>query len=543
MNHLYYGDNLDVLRRYIKDESVDLVYLDPPFKSNQDYNVLFAEKDGTGAAAQFKAFEDTWEWNQESALVYQELVEAGGRVSDVMQAFRRFLGTNDMLAYLTMMAPRLVELRRVLKETGSIYLHCDPTASHYLKLLLDAVFGPQNFRNEIVWRRSHPKGHAFTRFATSHDVILAFQQGDKPAKWSAIYTPNPRAEEQYALIDEKGRRYQLTSLLNPNPDRPNLTYEFRGVTKVWRWTRERMEEADRQGLIVVPRGGKGIPRLKRYLDEQEGIPVGDFWEDIPIAAGSERLGYPTQKPEALLERIITVSSHKGDVVLDPFCGCGTTIAVAQRLNRKWIGIDITHLAIGLIKHRLQDAFGPGIAKTYEVIGEPVSTPDAAQLAKEDPFQFQLWALGLVGARRHDQRKGSDMGIDGRLYFHDEGESGRTKQIIFSVKSGHVSVRDVRDLRGVIEREKAELGVLITLEDSTRDMRGEAASAGFYKSPWGQHPKIQILTIAQLLEGKGIDYPHPTNVTFKRAPRAESPLEHEQLTLSGEAVKTKRRKRK
>ncbi len=522
-NLLYYGDNLDVLKRYIKDETVDLIYLDPPFNSNATYNVLFAEKNGSQAAAQIKAFEDTWHWDQNAAKSFQEVVEAGGKVSQVMQAFRTFLGENDMLAYLAMMAPRLVELRKVLKPTGSIYLHCDPTASHYLKLLMDAVFGAENFRNEIVWRRSHPKGLAFTRFASTHDVILAYAKDVKAAHWSPIYLPHEveKAAEQYSLVDENGRRYQLTSLLNPNPDRPNLTYEFKGVTKVWRWTKERMMKADAKGLIVVPKGGKGIPRYKRYLDEQEGVPLGDWWGDIEIVSGGERLGYPTQKPVALLERIIRSSCPKGGVVLDPFCGCGTTISAAQKLGHPWIGIDITHLAINLIKHRLQNAFGKKVQ--YEVIGEPVSLPDAESLAKEDPYQFQWWALGLVGARPAEGKKGADKGIDGRLYFHDD-QKGKTKQIILSVKAGEtVTVAHVRDLRGVVDREKAEIGVLLCMADPTKPMRAESASAGFYNSPWGKkYPRLQILTIADLLNGKEIDYP-PTgaNVTFKKAPKAEA----------------------
>jgi len=251
----------------------------------------------------------------------------------------------------------------------------------------------------------------------------------------------------------------------------------------------------------------------------KGVALGDMWWDIPAinSQAQERLGYPTQKPEALLERIINAGSNEGDTVLDPFCGCGTAIAVAQRLNRNWIGIDITHLAIGLIKSRLRDAFGDEVSNTYKVIGEPTSLPDAQELAHEDPYQFQWWSLGLVGARRTEQKKGADQGIDGRLYFHDE-ENGKTKQIILSVKSGHISVKDVRDLRGVIEREKAEIGVLITLEEATKPMRAEAAAASFYKSPWGSHPRLQILTIAELLDGDRIDYPPTVNVTHKRAPR-------------------------
>jgi len=536
-NKLYYGDNLEILRRYIKDESIDLVYLDPPFKSNQDYNVLFQEQNGSRSKAQIKAFEDTWRWDREAAEAYEEAVEKGPeRVSRAMQAFRMLFGENDMLAYLSMMAPRLVELRRVLKLTGSIYLHCDPAASHYLKILMDAVFKPENFRNEIVWKRSHPKGHAFTRYARDHDVVLFFAKDINQAIWNAPYAAHDpkRAAKQYRCLDENGRRYQLTSLLNPNPDRPNLTYEFKGVTKVWRWTKERMLEEDAKGRIVVPKGGKGIPRYKRYLDEQEGIPVDDFWADIGLVAGGERLGYPTQKPEALLERIVNASSNEGDLVLDPFCGCGTTIVVAQRLKRRWIGIDITHLAVALIKHRLRDAFPDRVLENgslqpvveYDVVGEPVSLPDAEALASQDPYQFQYWALGLVGARPAEQKKGADKGIDGRLYFHDEAKRGGTKQIVLQVKAGHTGVAHVRDLRGVLEREKAHIGVLITLEEPSQPMRVEAASAGFYESPgWGKkYPRLQILSVAELLEGKRIDYPpsREVNVTFSKAPRANCP---------------------
>ncbi len=525
-NVLYYGDNLDVLRRHVPNESVDLIYLDPPFNSNSTYNVLFAERDGTRAAAQIKAFSDTWRWDLGAAREYEETVEMGGGTAQALRAFRTLLGESDMMAYLAMMAPRLVELRRVLKPTGSIYLHCDPTASHYLKLLMDAIFGAQSFRNEIIWRRSHPKGQAHTRFARNHDVILSFTKDPAQAVWNAQYRPHEAEAiaKQYAKRDADGRLYQLTSLLNPNPDRPNLTYKFKGVTKVWRWTKERMLEEDAKGRIVVPRGGEGIPRYKRYLDEQEGVPVDDVWVDVGFAMGSERLGYPTQKPEALLERIIQAGSNEGDVVLDPFCGCGTAIAVAQRLKRQWIGIDITHLAITLIKSRLRDTFGEEAMP--QVIGEPVSVPDAQALAASDPYQFQWWALGLVGARPAEGKKGADKGVDGRLFFHDEA-GGKTKQIILSVKAGAVNVAHVRDLRGVLEDQEAQIGVLVSMEDPTRPMREFAASAGFYESPgWGtKHPRMQLLTVAELLGGRSIDYPSKYgNVTFKRAERAQEQFE-------------------
>ena len=526
-NKLFYGDNLDVLGRHVADESVDLVYLDPPFNSNANYNVLFAERDGTQAAAQIKAFEDTWRWDEGAARAYADVVEAGGRVSQAMQAFRTFLGESDMLAYLAMMAPRLVELRRVLKSAGTIYLHCDPTASHYLKLLMDAVFDPRRFRNEIIWQRTIAKSLMTRQLPTNHDVILSFQRDDKPT-WNAdalftAYDPENLDEKtagKYRHVDPDGRIYRLDSLINPNHNRPNLTYEFLGVTRVWRWTNERMRRAYDSGVVVQTGPGR-VPQLKRYLDEQRGRPLGDVWTDIPPinSRAQERLGYPTQKPEALMDRLIGMSSNEGDVILDPFCGCGTTIASAQRLNRRWIGIDITNLAITLIRHRLRDTYSDDIEQTYEVIGEPVSVPDAEALAAADPYQFQWWALGLVGARPAEGKKGADQGIDGRIYFHD-GDTAKTKQIVLSVKAGKLHAPYVRDLRGVVEREQAALGVLLTLNAPTKAMRTEAASAGFYASPWGQHPRVQILTVGELLAGKKLDAPPPrqTSRTYKRAPK-------------------------
>ncbi len=533
-NLLYYGDNLDILRRYIKDESVDLVYLDPPFKSNQDYNVLFAEQNGSRSAAQIKAFEDTWQWDEAAARAYEEMVEAGGLVSQALQAFRKFLGESDMLAYLAMMAPRLVELRRVLKQTGSIYLHCDPTASHYLKMLMDAVFGPVNFGNEIVWKRT--SGHSdAVRYGAAHDTIL-FYTRSKDYVWNETYQAyDPDYVEQYYRYkDEDGRRWMSGDLGAAGLQGGGYDYEWKGVRRIWRVPKETMAKLDKEGRVFYTRNG--VPRIKRYLDESKGLPVQDIWTDLEALRSwhQERLGYPTQKPEALLERIILASSNEGEVVLDPFCGCGTTIAVAQRLNRKWIGIDITHLAITLIRHRLRDSYGSSIEETYKVIGEPVSLPDAETLAKTDPYQFQWWALGLVGARPVEQKKGSDKGIDGRLYFHDEKKGGKTKQILFSVKSGTVAVKDVRDLRGVIEREKAEIGALIMMQPPTKQMRTEAASAGFYDSPFShkKHPRLQLLTISELLEGKGVDYPPSAqvNVTFKKAPKAQA-RSPEQLSLA------------
>lgn len=420
------------------------------------------------------------------------------------------------------MAPRLVELRRVLKPTGSIYLHCDPTASHYLKVLLDAVFGPENFRAEVTWQRTGTHSDA-KRWSPVADTLLHYSKTGA-FTWNPLHIPHSDAyiEDKYRFRDAAGRRYMLDNMTSPKP-RPNMMYEWKGHASPplgWRYSIQTMAKLDSEGLIWYPDSKNKRPRLKRYLDEMPGVLMGNVWTDIdPInSRAAERLGYPTQKPEALLERIIAASSNEGDVLLDPFCGCGTAIATAQKLKRNWIGIDVTHLAIGLIKSRLRTAFGDDIFKTYSVLGEPTSVPDATQLAHDDPYQFQWWSLGLVGARPTEQKRGADQGIDGRLFFHDE-EGGKSKQIIFSVKSGHLKATDVRDLRGVIERDRAEVGVLIALEEPTKPMRAEAAAAGLYKSPWGtNHPRFQILTIAQLLDGTRIDYPPTLNVTHKRAPR-------------------------
>lgn len=519
---IYYGDNLDILRRYVRDESVDLVYLDPPFNSNASYNVLFGGKGGAKSAAQIQAFDDTWHWDEAAGRIYFETVQAGGGAGDALRAFRSLIGEGDMLAYLAMMAPRLVELRRVLKPTGSIYLHCDPTASHYLKILMDAIFGVQNYRNEIVWKRTSSHNDS-SRFGKIHDTILCYRMGMQ-STFNVLRRPlDPDyVAKVYNRIDEDGRRYRLDNISAPGGRGP--VYEWGGKTQPWRYTREKMEALYQAGRIkVYPDGTAMINAYVRYLDESEGQPIQDWWDDITAinSQAAERMGYPTQKPLALLERIIAASSNPGDVVLDPFCGCGTTVAAAQKLGRQWIGIDITHLAIGLMRKRLRDMFGDD-AK-FKVIGEPTTAEDAAELAATDPYQFQWWALGLVGARPADQKKGADQGIDGRLFFHDNPKVG-TSQIILSVKAGKIQSPFVRDLVGVINREEAQIGVLISLNEATGPMRAEAASAGLYTSPWDgrNYPRIQLLTVADLLDGRRIEMPavNQTNVTHQRAPRAQ-----------------------
>ena len=448
-----------------------------------------------------------------------------------MRAFRTLLGGSDMLAYLAMMAPRLVELRRVLNDTGSIYLHCDPTASHYLKLLMDAIFGASMFKNEIIWKRSdaHSDGkQGSTHYGRIHDVLLYYSKSENP-KFNTLYTPLPDSTQErwYRHIEEgTGRRYNKGDVTGPGgASKGNPHYEWKGVTRYWRYKLSRMEELEAEGRLVYSKSG--MVYQKRYLDESKGVSIQDLWDDIAMLRGihqnSERLGYPTQKPEALLERILGSSSNEGDVVLDPFCGCGTTVQVAQKLNRRWIGIDVTHLAIGLIKTRLDDSYGHDIRKTYEVIGEPTDVEGAAQLAEENKYQFQYWALGLCGARPTEGiKKGADRGIDGRLYFHDD-RSGDSKQIIFSVKGGHnIGVSEVRDLIGVLQREKAEIGVYISFEEPTGPMKREAAEAGFYTSSDGtKYPRLQLITIRGLLEGtQYLQRPlHVREVTFKKAPRS------------------------
>lgn len=529
-NTLFYGDNLPILREYFADESVDLIYLDPPFNSNRSYNVLFREESGQESQAQITAFEDTWHWNSQTEQTYNELVtQAPTGVGTMIGALRQFIGANQMMAYLVMMAARLDELHRVLKPTGSLYLHCDPTASHYLKIVLDSIFGPENFLSEITWKRTSSHNDSKRVYGSLNDIILYYGKTDRYT-FVPQYMPysDEYVKDNFRFVEANGRRFASDNLRSPNP-RPNLTYDYKGYKphqNGWTVSLRRMEELDRQGRLIFPADKEGRIRVKKYLDEMPGVILGNNWDDIAAVSSqaAERLGYPTQKPIALLERIISASSNPGDVVLDPFCGCGTAIAAAQKLGRRWIGIDVTHLSIALQKYRLAAMF-PDV--TYRVVGEPEDTDSAAQLARDDRYQFQWWALSLIKARPlggqaggKAGKKGSDKGIDGLVTFIDEA-NGRAKQILVQVKSGHVKSGDVRDLKGTMEREQAAMGVLITLDAPSRDMKTEAAAAGFYHSPgWNQdYPKLQILTITELLAGAEVKMP-PAAVTFKQAQRAE-----------------------
>lgn len=519
-NRLYYGDNLNVLEQRIGSETVDLVYLDPPFNSNRDYNVIFSRHKTTSDdnAAQIQAFGDTWAWTPTTSQQYERYVNGTlpNLVAEALTAFRALLGENDAMAYLVNMAPRLVQLYRVLKPTGSLYLHCDPTMSHYLKILLDAIFGASNFRNEIVWQRSTGKSLQSTRLANNHDVLLGYSPTGN-VKWNPdlafqSYDADDldhKTAGKYRHRDSDGRIFRLDSLINPSNDRPNLTYEFLGVTRVWRWTRDRMQEAYESGLVVQSRAGR-VPQLKRYLDEQRGRALGDVWTDIPPinSRAAERLGYPTQKPLALLERLISLTTNTGDLVLDPFCGCGTTVDAAVRMGRRWIGIDVTYIAVDLIEKRLLHTYTPTIASTYDVLGIPEDMASAQSLFQRSPFDFERWAVSRVNGQPNAKQVG-DRGIDGvTKFFTGTPKHGRA---LVSVKGGtQLNPAMVRDLAGTVQTEKAEMGILITLSTPTKGMLDAAGHAGSYvMAANGQHfPRIQLLSISELLSGKKPNMPPP-----------------------------------
>ena len=484
-NKLYFGDNLVVLRESINDESVDLIYLDPPFNSHASYNLLFKTPKGHDSTAQIEAFDDTWHWGEQAEQEFAELLhQSNTSVSEMMQALRRFLGENDMMAYLTMMCNRLLELHRVLNPSGSLYLHCDPTASHYLKIVLDGVFDKENFRNEVIW--SYKKwAVAEKKFSRNHDVIFFYAKSNE-ARFNVLL--QPRAASTLKRFGNK--------------------------------------------KIVSGHDENGVRTPSITLDEDSsGVKMSDVWE-IPIIApsSSERLGYPTQKPLALLERIIAASSNEGGIVLDPFCGCGTAVHAAEKLKRQWVGIDITHLAIALIEKRMHDGF-PGIV--FEVHGTPKDIGGASNLAERDKYQFQWWACSLINAQPFGgKKKGADSGIDGLIFFqHDAKQTGK---IVVSVKGGeNVGVAMIRDLGHVIEREKAAMGFFITLAVPSRPMIVEAAGAGFYVSPitGARFPKLQILTVEGLLNGnEQARYPHldAGGLTFKKAKREEVQPEQKML---------------
>jgi site-specific DNA-methyltransferase (adenine-specific) len=459
MNELYFGDNLNVLKEEIPDNSIDLIYLDPPFQSGRNYNIIFdtKTKEATGISAQIQAFTDTWRWGEESEKEFTEFIEnkitkekPHIKIIELMRTMRNYLGECSIMAYLTMMAPRLLELKRVLKGTGSIYLHCDPTASHYLKLLMDAIFGPDNFRNEIIWCYSRPSAPNQKQLSRVHDVIFWYSKGNT---WK--FYP-----------DEIRQPYSKASLAR---------------------------EGYSGNASKMTKGGKVELKKEGKFPED--------WIYIPPVKGNsaEYLGYPTQKPEALLERIIKASSNEGDLVLDPFCGCGTTIAVAQGLNRKWIGIDITYLAIDIIEKRLEKS---GLKKDndFAIRGIPADEYSAMKLAEKDSFQFQYWAISRIPGGIPNEKKTGDKGIDGIIYFKtfDSYDKSKIGKAIISVKGGkNINPAMVRDLIGTIQSNNADFGILITLPEPTQNMKAEAIKQGYFQYGTMQIPKVQIISTKDL----------------------------------------------
>ena len=533
-NRLYYGDNLEILRNreYFPDECVDLIYLDPPFNSNRNYNVLFKSESGADSEAQITAFEDTWHWGETAEATYDDIiVDAPHKVATAIEALMNLIERNQMMAYLVMMTARLVELHRVLKPTGSLYLHCDPTASHYLKIVLDAIFGTECFRNEVIWKRTTAHNDA-SRWGSVHDVLIYYSKSSE-FTWNEVHTDyDEKYKRRYRHKDPDGRLWTDDNLTAKGLAGGGYTYEYKGATSLWRVPLKTMKRLDEENRLHFTKTG-GI-RQKRYLDELPGLPIQDVITDIfPInSQAKERLGYPTQKPEALLERIIRASSNEGDIVLDPFCGCGTAIAAAHKLGRGWIGIDVTHLSIALQKYRLQDMFELVSGADYAVIGEPATVEGARELARDSAndgrYQFEWWALSLLRAKpaggsagSRKGKKGADQGIDGVINFFDEDASGKKKpqKVVAQVKSGAVNAGQIRDLKGAVEREGAAIGVFITLEKPTGAMTKEALAAGWYESPaWGRkYRRLQIVTIGDLFDGAGVDMP-PQHGTLARASR-------------------------
>ena len=506
-NKLYFGDNLHVLREHIAPESVDLVYLDPPFNSNANYNILFKSPEGADSDAQIEAFEDTWHWNDKAEEAFDDVMRSGNSDAfELLRAMRAFLGDNDMMAYLAMMAVRLIELHRVLKPTGSLYLHCDPTASHYLKLLLDGVLGATWYRSEIIWKRTNARGTP-DNWPHLHDVI--FHYSGPKIKHRIPKVKADKGKMPHTLITgADGQKYQTYELTGAGVTKDGETgkpwrgFDVTSLGRHWGNSHKQLDEWADAGLIHFPPNG-GFPRRRDaepFDPDSRQVTVGSVWTDIDRLnqTARERLGYPTQKPLALLERIIAASSNEGDVVLDPFCGCGTAVHAAQKLGRQWIGIDVTHLAVGLIEKRMKEAF-PGLA--FEVVGRPQDLNSALDLAARDKHQFELWALSVVEAQPwKGGRKGADGGIDGIIYFKPDGK--KTERAIVEVKGGGVGVKDIGRLAQVIERERAPFGVFITAQAPTRPMERDAAAVGLWENPTTgrKYPRLQILTLAEIFQG-------------------------------------------
>ena len=543
MNTLYYGDNLEILRKYIPAESVDLCYIDPPFNSKRNYNQIY-NNIGNEDRAQAQAFTDTWVWDEQADSGLTEILANDRGIFavqtvDLIKGLHPVLKKGSLLAYLVSISLRVTEIHRVLKATGSFYLHCDPTASHYLKLLMDAIFVSTGgeYLNEISWKRTHSHGGA-KRYGPVHDTLLFYTKSSDFC-WNAQHTAysDDYLEKFFKYQDADGKSYRSTILTGTGTRNGSSGKPWRGydpTTSGRHWAipgymrnqvgktddvQTALERLDELGRVIWPKSGS-VPSFKQYLDDMEGVALQDMFVDIPpiSAASAERLGYPTQKPEALLERIILASSNEGDTVLDAYCGCGTTVAVAERLNRKWIGVDITYQSIALILKRLTDSYGKGVLDTLTLNGVPrdIESATALALKKDDRVrkEFEKWAVLTYSNNRAviNEKKGGDGGIDGTAFFLTE--KHENAKIVFQVKSGAVGRGDISKLNNDRQREGAELAVFITLQDATKGMRDEASSAGFYPLPHmgRSSPRVLIVTIEEMLtDSARLDMPLSVDV--------------------------------
>lgn len=559
MNRLYFGDNLEILADKIKDESVDLVYLDPPFNSKAEYSVIFKSKNGEPSGAQAKAFQDSWSWGEASNEAIEKIVEHGGEPASYIAAFMTAMGRSSTMAYLAMMTARLIHLRRVMKPTASLYLHCDPSASHYLKIILDSLFGEENFRSEIIWRRSAAHNKISKQYGPIHDTILFYTRSNK-FHFDPGHTSYGRQyiAKQFRRQDAEGRHYRLNELTGAGTRRgasgePWNGYDPTNKGRHWAVSASLRQNLPNRGVGMSPQSmldhlnelgwihfsKDGRPTYRQYPGK--GVPYQDIWAFQPGTEGcvegtqagidadvkwldheDEREGYPTQKPVGLLSRIIASSSRPGDVVLDPFCGCGTTVHAAQALGRPWIGIDITHHAVSLIQSRIKRNFE---GMHVDVEGRPVDLEGARDLARRDKYQFQWWANYLFGVQQYREKKGADGGIDGEIFFLN-GPMGIGKIIVSAKGGADVGPRPVRELGFVVDREQAQMGVLVMLDEPTQSMKTDALSAGYVQTAHGRYPKLQIVSVAELFGGKRPSLPH--RAPFERLKTAALELRRQRV---------------
>jgi DNA modification methylase len=503
MNRLYFGDNLEIMKRmYYQEhqkEFIDLIYIDPPFNSKRNYNVLFESVEMDDTKAQKEAFADTWS-NVGYIDTLNEIKEIDLNLFNFLNALDNINISKSAISYLATMGIRIWYMHKLLKPTGSFYLHCDPTMSHYLKIECDLIFGEKNFRNEIIWKRSTSGSSKSIaqRFGSDHDVIFYFAKSEAH-RFNKIYLPYPKSEidKRFKKSDEKGR-YKDAEL---------ATY-----------SQETLEQLIAEDRLIVNPGGKY--RYKIYLDKIKGVIADDIWTDIfPInSMAMERLGYPTQKPEALMERIIKASTNEGDLVADFFCGCGTTIAAAQKLNRNWIGSDISHLAVKLISKRLVDTYGENVKNTFEINGFPKDLDSAHELAsgvKGGRLLFEEW---IVEVELHGilNEKRNTMGYDGHFTFDMNGIKNVS---LIEVKSGGASPTQLNHFVRTVEDRKAQMGIFVCFaEEVTDSMRRIAKKQGLFMEGF-PYEKIQILTVQDILEGKRPNRPASRTETFGTPDRA------------------------